>query len=300
MLADLITLTKPRITLLCLLMYGGGYVYATMLASEATGVFSWEGVLRAVDWLALWGLLGTWAAVASANTLNMVWERKSDGLMARTAQRPLPSGRLSVFGATAFGLVLAGLALLFLSWVNGVTALLGIVALLGYVLVYTPLKRITPHALIVGAVPGALPPLMGWTTHTGRVDAVGLVLFGILLLWQVPHFIAIAVSHKADYQRAGIQVRPLVSGEKRAVQEALVYSLLLLVTSLLLVPLAKAGLLYLLGASLLGLWIVLLCLRGLRSSSPAWARSVFLASLAYLPLLTGVLIVDVVIRSAYG
>jgi heme o synthase len=274
-IAEYAELTKPRITLLCILMFIGGYFYSVVLQRELPGSESIQQSGGSNALRLLFGLLGTWASVASANVLNMYMERKSDRSMTRTADRPLPSGRMSPVAALCFGLGLGALSAVLLACVNTVTLALGMIALLGYVLVYTPLKRVTPHALIIGA------------------------LFGILLVWQVPHFVAIAIVHKDDYRRAGIKVLPVVAGERRAVNEALVYSLLLLVISLALVPLAGAGVFYALTASLLGCWMIRLCWQGRSNFSKVWARRVFLASLVYLPVLTLVLVVEVFARSFF-
>jgi protoheme IX farnesyltransferase len=290
-LLDFVELTKPRITLLCLMMFVGGYYYSLLVSGSlisARGLFHRD---------LFWGLIGTWAAVAAANTLNMVSERRSDRLMARTLRRPLPSGRMKTAEAAVFGASLAVLSAYALWQVNVITLILGLLALWGYVCVYTPLKRVTPQALIIGAVPGALPPLMGWTAHHGALHPVGLVLFGVLVFWQVPHFIAIAVTHKEDYARAGIRVLPLVAGDTRAVTEALIYSVVLLVVSLLLIPLAHAGWVYGVTATLLGLWMIVLSAKGYADSGRHWARRLFLASLVYLPVLTSVLVLEVLYTS---
>lgn len=298
-IADYAELTKPRISLLCILMFIGGYFYSVVLQPELPGSDSIQHASGSSSLRLLFGLLGTWASVASANVLNMYMERKSDRSMVRTADRPLPSGRMSAPAALWFGLALGLMSSLLLSSVNTVTLVLGMIALFGYVLVYTPLKRVTPHALIIGAVPGAMPPLMGWTAHHGSLHPVGLALFGILLVWQVPHFVAIAIVHKDDYRRAGIKVLPVVAGERRAVNEALVYSLFLLLISLALVPLAGAGVFYALTASFLGCWMIRLCWQGRNNFSKVWARRVFIASLVYLPVLTLVLVVEVFARSLF-
>lgn len=289
LLRDLVQLTKPRISLLCLLMFSGGFGYSVAFSGQDLFLFEWLGA----DFFL--GLFGTWCSVAAANALNMAWEKESDKLMMRTALRPLPSGRMRLCTAVSFGIALAVISTILLLLVNGVTAILGLVALLGYVFVYTPLKRVTPHALIIGAIPGAMPPLMGWTAHWGQIHTVGLLLFGILVFWQVPHFVAIAITHKRDYKKAGIKVLPVVRGEKRAIKEALVYSVILLLTSLLLIPFANAGVVYGLTAFLLGMWMIVLCWQGLRRMSSSWSRRTFLASLVYLPVLTAALLVEVLI-----
>lgn len=276
---DLVTLTKPRITLLCLLMTLGGMGLAPGQLSFAVLV---------------WTLLGTALSVGAANALNMYLEREGDKLMRRTRARPLAVGRMAPNVALAFGVTIGVASVVVLAiGVNVLTALLGLFALLSYVLVYTPLKRKTPLALIIGAVPGAMPPLMGWTALTNQIDAPGLVLFLILLVWQIPHFIAISIYHKEDYARAGIRTVSVVRGDHIAKVQALAYSLALIPITLLLVPLQVASWLYFAVALVLGVWFVVLSLRGFRPDSGAlWARKFFLFSLVYLPVLTIGLMVD--------
>ncbi len=278
---DVVALGKPSVTGMNVVMALGGMALAGVEVAWATIVLA---------------AIGTGLAVGSANTLNMVWEREGDKLMARTASRPLPQGRLPVSVAVAVGFVtgVAGIGALFA--VNAVTAWLGVFALLSYVLVYTPLKRRTPLSLLIGAVPGAIPPLMGWTAATGRIDAPGLVLFGILLIWQLPHFIAIALYRKPDYARAGIKTVPVVRGDKVAKAQAVAWATALVPISLLLVPLDVAGPLYGAVALGLGLWFLRIGVRGFRPDGDAkWARKFFLASLVYLPSLTLALALDVAI-----
>ena len=240
--------------------------------------------------------VGTGLAVASANALNMVLEREGDKLMTRTAGRPLPQGRLGVGEAVAFGLVTGVASIAILLTTNLLTAGLGLFALLSYVLVYTPLKRRTPLALLVGAVPGAVPPLMGWTAVTGTLDLPGLTLFGILLIWQLPHFLAISLFRKADYARAGIRTVPVVRGDAIAKAQAIAWCLALVPISFALVPLEVAGWIYGSVALALGLGFLAMSLKGLQAASgPAWARRFFFVSLVYLPALTLALAVDVAV-----
>src|SRR5262249_46484397 len=162
----------------------------------------------------LLSLTGTALIVAAANALNMWWERDVDALMARTRNRPLPAGRLPADVALAFGLALAAASAPMLFVVNVATGLLGVVALVSYVAVPPPLKPHPPRALFAGAVPGALPPLLGWSTVTGQVGLGGLLLFAVLFLWQVPHFAAIAIFREKDYARAGLKVVTVQHGER--------------------------------------------------------------------------------------
>jgi len=271
---DLVALTKPTITASSVMMAGGGLLLADRPVAPATAS-------------AL--LIGTGLAVASANALNMWVERASDGLMRRTRRRPLPAGRLAPRWALGFGVALgaAGVALL-LAAVNPLTAALGLGALVAYVAVYTPLKRRTHQALLVGALPGAMPPLMGWTAATGRIELPGLALFAVLFLWQLPHFIAIAIRAGDDYARAGIRTIAAVRGDRAARAQAIAYAAGLLPTSALLVPLGVAGAVYLCGALLLGGWF--LALAALPSRS--WSNRLFRGSLIYLPALILLLVAD--------
>jgi protoheme IX farnesyltransferase len=282
-LSDLIVLTKPTITAQCALMVIGGL----WLAPDKVGLL-----------VASMAVLGTSLAVASANALNMVLERDGDRHMTRTKNRPLPTGRMRTETALVFGLALGALSMALLgAFVNGLTALLGALALASYVLVYTPLKRRTPLALLIGAFPGAAPPLMGWTAATGGLEAPGLVLFAILLLWQMPHFLAISMYRKKEYAEAGIRVVPVVRGDAIAKAQAIAYATALVPVSLLLVPLGVAGWLYAAVALAGGLWLLGLSVHGLRVPRTAkWARDLFLATLVYLPALTVALIVDVWLR----
>ena len=280
---DYYELTKPRINLFCLLMTLGGLA----LASQSV---SWLTVLAT--------LIGTAFSVGSANTLNMYWERDSDKLMKRTALRPLAMGRISSSGALVFGLVLGVLSVAILAqWVNTLTAALSLFALLSYVLVYTPLKRVTPHALLIGAVPGAMPPLLGWTAATNEISLPGLVLFAILLIWQIPHFIAISVTHQHDYKNAGIKTWPGERGLRPATLQAVIYAVVLIPVSLLLCQAGVAGYLYGVTACALGVWMVWMSARGFHPEKhPNWPRKLFLVSLVYLPVLTIGLAVDVLLK----
>lgn len=282
-LGDYLALTKPAITRMCLITTGGGF----LLAPRPEGELSL--------WVFFAAILGTALAVGSANALNMWWERGPDQLMARTKHRPMAAGRLSSRAGLIFGAALGvlGLVVLLLG-TNLLTAALGAFALVSYVAVYTPLKYRTPAALVIGAVPGAMPPLMGWTAVTGQLDAAGMTLFGILLIWQIPHFLAIALYRKKDYARAGIKVVPVVRGDLVAKRQAVAWTTALLPLSLLLTPLGVTGTFYFVVALVAGLGFLVWSLTGLRADAgPKWARGFFFASLAYLPLVTLGLVIDV-------
>lgn len=274
-IADLLTLTKPRITLM---VVGTGAVGLVMAPGVVTGArFAW--------WFA-----GLWLLVSGANALNMWWERDTDGQMARTRSRPLPAGRLSPHVALRFGLAISALAVVLLCGLNLTTGLLGAAAWAIYVLGYTPLKRRSRYALHVGAVAGAIPPLLGWTAVTGSFGAPGAVLFGILFLWQLPHFVAISLFRNREYARAGLAVG--VAGRSAKLQLA-AYPVPLVALSALPCWLQMAGGWYL--AFSMGLGAVFLALGavGLRQSAgERWARSVFAYSMVYLAGLLLVLVVD--------
>jgi protoheme IX farnesyltransferase len=281
-LRDFVALTKPGIVRMCLLMTAGGL----WLAPDRT---DWT------VWLA--ALVGSGLAVASANAFNMVWERDGDRLMTRTRTRPVAAGRLGVASSSAFAGMLGVVAMIVLVLgTNLLTAGLAAFALLSYVLVYTPLKRVTPLALVVGAIPGAVPPLLGWTAVTNSLDLPGAVLFGILLVWQMPHFLAISVFRKQDYEAAGIRCVPVVRGETVAKVQAIAWAALLIPVSMTLTPIGVTGPVYLVAAIVLGAAFLIQAIRGLASQEPSasvrWARQLFVLSLVYLPALTIALVVD--------
>ena len=279
-LRDLLALTKPRIT-------------AMVLATEAAGAYLAPG--HAPHNAHFVALTGTALIVGAANALNMWWERDVDALMTRTRNRPLPAGRLSPDVALAFGLALAVVSVPMLFMVNVATGLLGLIALLSYVAVYTPLKRQTYLALLVGAVPGAIPPLIGWAAVTGTVGLGGLLLFGVLFLWQVPHFAAIAIFRTQDYARAGLRVVSVQHGERAARHTIALYTVLLVATSLLFAPFGLGAPHYSIVAAGLGAAFLALAFRGLRPggrfASERWAKRVFAFSIVYLPALLAALLI---------
>jgi protoheme IX farnesyltransferase len=289
---DLVALTKPRITVI---------VVATCAAGMAIAP------VRVPLSVAILALLGTSLIVASANALNMWWERDTDGLMARTRTRPLPAGRMSPDVALFFGLALGASSIPMLVAVNPLTAALGVIALVTYVLAYTPLKRHTSLALWVGAVPGAMPPLMGWTSATGSLFASsaggrlqpgvaglgGVLLFLFLFAWQLPHFNAIALFRAEDYAKAGLKVVSVERGPRAAKGQIAGYTVLLVAVSLGLAASHVAGLLFTLAAAALGGFFLLLAGSGLRRGAGAgWAKGVFAYSIVYLTLLLAILVVD--------
>lgn len=277
--SDLLSLTKPSLSSL-------------VLATTAGGVWLAPGELSRPR--ALVTMLATAGIVGAANTLNCYIERSSDRFMRRTRNRPLPSGRMEPGVALWFGLSLAAVSLPALALgANLLTAFLGLVAFLSYVLVYTPLKSRTSAAMLVGAVPGALPPLMGWTAVTGQVDVGGFVLFSILFLWQIPHFLAIALFRKEEYAAAGLKSVPLERGDESSRAQLVLYLVALVPMTLLPYQLHIAGAWYLTVAALLGLVFLGMGAVGFfRQLGKPWARQTFFYSLLYLTGLFVALMLD--------
>ncbi len=274
-----IELTKPRLSLLVWVTTLGGY----FMAPSGTSPISLVAML-----------IGTVMVVGGANALNQVNEGDVDRLMRRTCGRPLPSGRLQDREAAVFGTLLAvgGVALLALA-VNTLAAALGSAGFLLYVFVYTPLKSRSSLCTLVGAVPGAIPPLIGWTAATGTLDPTAWVLFGILFLWQMPHFLAIARLYREDYRRGGMVMTGIEDdGGPPAYRQMVIYTAALLPMSLGLGQTGVVGALYFVGAALLGIGFLAVSINALRRDDHSADRVVFLYSLAYLPLLLGLMLVD--------
>lgn len=282
-LTDVLALCKPGIVTMCLISTAAGLCLAPGTVAPAR---------------LLLALLGTALAVGGGNALNMYLERDSDRLMERTRKRPLPDRRLRAEVAFTFGLICSALGLLVLSaFVTLMAALLAAIALSTYVLVYTPLKRRSPLALLVGAVPGAMPPLIGWVSITGAIALPGLVLFAVLLLWQIAHFLAIGLFRKAEYAQAGMRILPLTHGDAVARVGAIVSTILLMLVATSLVPLGAAGGVYLMVAGAVSLWLLAEALRHLRARrGRAGGRQFFLYTLIYLPVWVAGLALDVVLR----
>jgi protoheme IX farnesyltransferase len=277
--ADFLELTKPRITALVLLTAAVGYAVAGRGSFDAP---------RFVLFLA-----GTALLCGGASALNQYVERDADARMVRTNRRPIPAGRVRAEEALRFGLALCAGGLLALSAVNVPTLLLGAVSVLSYVLAYTPLKRVTSLCTIVGAVPGALPPLMGWTAARGEVNAAGWGLFAILFLWQLPHFLAIGWLYREDYARGGFPMLAVTDPDGRASgRQMVLYTTALLPVTLAAGVLASAGTGYLWGAVGLGLAFLGCAALFARSPSSGAARRVFLVSILYLPVLLGLMVFD--------
>lgn len=266
---DLLGLTKPRLSSLVLLTAAGGMLLAP-------GNVGWAQVCLAM--LAIAGV------VASANALNCYLERDTDRFMLRTRNRPLPSGRMEPAVALGFGAGLAAVSLPALAvGVNLLTGLLGLLAFVSYVAIYTPLKRKSPLAVLVGAVPGALPPLMGWTAVSGSLDRGGVALFLILFLWQMPHFIAIGMFRKSEYTAAGLRMVPEDRPDAAARAQILAYLVVLVPVTVLPYALGLAGAGYLWAACALGAAFLGFGLWGFfRRLGASWARHLFASSIVYL------------------
>jgi protoheme IX farnesyltransferase len=245
-------------------------------------------------WLLLHALIGTALAASGTNALNQWAERDADARMRRTAWRPLPSGRLSSAEALIFSAGIAAIGLVYLLvFVNVLTTAIVALSLASYVFVYTPLKRVTWTSTIIGAVPGALPILAGWTATGQPVDLTAVLLFLILFAWQMPHFFALAWIFREDYARAGFRMLTVVDPTgRRAATQAVGYTVVLLAFSLLLVPVQPASPLYFAGAALLGGAFLMLGLIQLSARTDRRARRLFLGSVVYLPMLLALLAVD--------
>lgn len=239
-------------------------------------------------------LIGVAMTSAGAGALNHYLEREPDALMDRTRNRPIPSGKVAPHHALLFGeyLVLGGV--LVLLWrVNLLTAFLALLTTFLYVLVYTPMKRLTWLNTLIGAVPGALPPMGGWAAATGRVELGAWVLFAILFIWQQPHFYSIAWMFRDDYRKGGFRMLPVEDPQgTRTFRQILGFSALLVPVSMLPAWIGQNGLIYLAGALLLGAWMFASCLPLVRSGSVTDARRVLKASVLYLPLLLALIVID--------
>lgn len=236
-------------------------------------------------------LCGTAMLAFGASALNQFQERLPDSRMRRTAHRPLPAGRMTPDTALWFGLISSAMGVLYLALaVNVLTSALGALTVLIYNLVYTPLKRVTWHNTIVGAVPGALPPVMGWTAARDALDSEAWMLFVVLFFWQIPHFMAIAWLYRDDYARGGFVMLPQIDDDgRRTGRQAVAHSAALLVASVLPVAAGLAGTLYLAVSLALGLLMLAVAQRFRRNLTLLTARRLFLASIVYLPLLLVVL-----------
>ena len=280
MLADLLALTKPRVVLMVLVTAVVGY---------------YVGLAGPADWWRIVHLLiGTMLAAGGTLALNQYVERDVDALMDRTRMRPLPEGRLAPLEALLFGIAITLGGVMYLAaLVNLLSAAVTAATALLYVLAYTPLKLRTPLCTLVGAVPGALPPVAGWAAATDDVGLGAWILFGILFLWQLPHTLAIARLYRDDYARGGVLVLPVVDPDGRSTERHILNgSLSLLAVSLLPTIIGLSGVVYFAGALVCGIGLLVLGVQHARQPSPLGARRVLLASLLYLPVVLALLAFD--------
>jgi heme o synthase len=277
-------LTKPRITWLILMSVGVGYYFGQK--------HPWNGQ---ADWTLLFHtMLGTAIIASGTAALNQWYEREADALMRRTAGRPLPTGRMTAPRAMWFGiaLVLLGFLELWLG-VNLLTGVLGLLTMGAYLFIYTPLKQRSHLSTVIGAAPGAIPPLMGYAASSGVLNAEAWSLFAILFIWQFPHFLAIAWMYREDYARAGIRMLPVVEPDGQSTARQIVlYASTLIPVSIMPVLLGMTGKIYLVGALLLGGWFLYTGVRVAFDLSNIRARKVLLASVIYLPLIYGLMVFD--------
>ena len=282
MLKDLIALTKPRLNFLVLM---------SALAAYQLGHSGPFDLLKLLEFAA-----ALFCLAGASSALNMWIERSQDARMKRTARRPLASGRLDPKIGLAFGIVLSAVALAWLYLrINPLTAYVGFATWASYIFVYTPLKRVTSFSTIVGAVPGALPPVMGWTAATGVLSQPAMALFLILFLWQIPHFLAIAVMYADEYQAAGFKVMPFEQGLAATGRQMFLYALALIPCSLMLHADGQTGAIYFGAALVLGLAYFLTAVYAALKGGRKSARTLLLASVLYLPLLLSVMLADRVI-----
>jgi protoheme IX farnesyltransferase len=279
--ADYLALTKPRIAVLVLFTVGAGVLLAA-----------------GTEWrlaVLIHAVFGTALVASGASALNQWLERSSDAQMRRTQDRPLPAGRLLPMEVLAFGLSLgvAGTVYLVVSLSSPCAAVAAAFTFVCYVFIYTPLKSRTTLNTLIGAVPGAMPPVIGWCAVKGEVETGALTLFAILFLWQVPHFLAIAWMYREEYAKAGLRMLPVIDPDGRmTARQMIAYTLALIPISLGPVLLASAGALYLSGALLLGLYFLRHALHFQASRSVEQARKMLRVSLVYLPGLLALLLLD--------
>lgn len=280
MIRDYFELTKPRICLLALIMTSLGFFLASPGAVDGA--------------LLTWALIGIGLVGASSCILNQYIERELDAQMWRTLDRPLPAGRIEPEKALWFGSILAVAGeIVLLVWVNPVTAVLGALTLLFYLGIYTPSKRVSSMSTLIGAIPGAMPPLLGWAAAKGQVGAEGLILFGIIFIWQIPHFLAIAWIYREDYSRANFPILTVLD-EKGSItaRQIVIYSLVLIPLTLVPAAWGVSGRVYFFGALLLGLAFLAQSVVLAIWRTKVQARRLFLASLIYLPALVFLMVWD--------
>jgi protoheme IX farnesyltransferase len=277
---DLVELVKARLTLLVLLTTAVGFYLG------ADDPINYATLLHAV--------LGTAAAAAGAAALNQWWEYNLDAMMQRTRSRPVPAGRMRPRGALVLGAALSIFGVAYLAFVcNALSAALAAITIIIYIFAYTPLKRVSTFNTALGAVPGALPPMIGWAAARGTLNAGAWMLFAILFFWQLPHFFAIAWMYRDDYARAGFQ---MISSEdrsgERSASQSVFFCMILFIVAGLPAFLGIATVFYLLAELILGAVFLAAAMRFLKTRTRSDARRLFLTSIIYLPLLLGALVLS--------
>ena len=277
-LAAYVELTKPRIAFMLVLTSAAGFYLG-----------SFEGfnfVLFANS------MIGIALLAFGVATLNQYIERDTDALMDRTAKRPLPTNKISATEALVFGIVQCAVAELYLLFlVNGLTAALGLIVIVGYVLLYTPLKTRTSASTAIGALPGAMPPLMGWTSAADSINLGAWTLFALLFLWQFPHFLAIASMYKEQYAKAGIKMLPTLEKDgKITARQIVVFSILMVPVSFAPFFIGMSGIYYLIGAAVLGVWFLWTSIEAARAKTVEKSRKLLLVSVLYLPIIFALMV----------
>jgi protoheme IX farnesyltransferase len=271
---DLFSLTKPRLSSL-------------VIFTSALGMFLAPGHIEL--WTSVISIAATSGLVGGACAINCWMEKDIDGLMERTKNRPLPAGRLSPMSALIMGVFLITSCLITLYFVaNPLTAVLGLVATITYVFLYTPMKKKTSWALFAGAIPGAIPPLMGWTSVTNSIEALGMVLFAILFIWQLPHFLSISMYHARDYNNADFKIFPTQIGTRNTIHKIAIYTFILFLTSLIPYYMGAAdsdyrNFIFVWGGSFFAFSLLGYQMKESSDALLQWARRYFYASLIYLP-----------------
>jgi protoheme IX farnesyltransferase len=279
-IAAYVELTKPRIALMLVLTSAAGF---------------YLGVKEAFDFaLFVNSMIGIALLAFGVATLNQCWETETDALMERTAARPLPTQTLTLSEATIFGVLLCVVAEIYLTFlVNNLTAILGLIVIIGYVLLYTPLKTRTSASTAIGAIPGAIPPLMGWTSSADEITLGAWVLFSILFLWQFPHFLAIACMYREQYAKAGILMLPVIEKDgKLTARQIVIFTIMLLPVSLAPFFIGLAGPIYLIGAIVLGIWFLWASVTAAREKSIEKSRRLLMVSVIYLPILFILMVIN--------
>lgn len=279
-LAAYFELTKPRIAFMLVLTSAAGFYLGSDKGFNAL--------------LFVNAMIGITLLAFGVATLNQVWERKTDILMERTAGRPLPTQRVTPAEALVFGVLLCLIAEIYLAFlVNGLTAILGLVVIVGYVFLYTPLKTRTSMSTAIGALPGAMPPLMGWTSSANEITLGAWILFALLFLWQFPHFLAIAWMYREQYAKAGILMLPVIEPKgKITAQQIVIFTILLFPVSIAPYFFGVAGMIYLVGACVLWLWFLTASIQAARAKTTEKARKLLLVSVLYLPLIFALMVLN--------